>query len=97
MGGSDLLFIILCKSIIFFIYGGVVIISVIFTLSVDTYIRINDLLNIMFSSQKTISPIEEDIDIIDDWLITHNKIIGPILALLSLLDIVILFRITDLL
>jgi len=93
----DLSFIILSKSIVLFIYGGIVIVSIIFTLSIDAYIRINDLLSIEFLSQKTISPLEVDIDIIDDWLIAHNKIIGPMLTLFSLLDIAILFRVIDLL
>ena len=91
-------FAILCKSIAVFIYGSISILSIIFTFSIDTYNRLEGLLNLKYLFPKIIiNPLEKNVDFVNSWLIAHNKIIGPLLVFLSCLDIFILFRVIDLL
>jgi hypothetical protein len=79
---------ILLNAIVFFIYGIVFMISVIFTVSLETYSKINEKLNLeIFSSKVIIGILEKDIDWLDNWLVRHNKIVGPLLIILSLIDL----------
>lgn len=89
------LFIILCKFIVLFIYGTICILSIIFTFAINTYIRLSEFLDLEFLSRKTTNPLERNIDFIEDWLISYNKIIGPLLILLSLWDIVMFFKVLN--
>jgi len=89
------LFIILCKFIVLFIYGAICILSIIFTFAIKAYIRLEDLLNLEFFSQGTMNPLKMNVNLINDWLVAHHKIIGPVLILVSFLDIVMFFKILD--
>lgn len=89
------LFIILCKFIVLFIYGTICILSIIFTFAIKAYIRLEDLLNMEFLSQGTMNPLKTEVNFINDWLLAHHKIIGPILICVSFLDIVMFFKILN--
>jgi hypothetical protein len=41
------------------------------------------------------NPLEANINVVDDWLISHNTTIGPVLMFLSIVDISLLFRVID--
>jgi len=84
--------IFLAKYFVLFIYGAALIISIIFTFFINTFNRLNEILNVSFVSTKTLNPLESNVDFLNEWLIARNKVIGPILILLSLLDMVILLR-----
>jgi hypothetical protein len=85
------LFIIAVKSIVLFIYGIIFIISIIFTFFIDAYNRLEGILNLEFGSAKIVNPLSKNIDFVNNWLIANNKIVGPVLILLSLADIFLLF------
>lgn len=91
MLGTDPL-IFLAKCLVLFIYGTALIISIIFTLFINMFNRLNEILNLSFVSTKTLNPLESNIDFLNEWLIARNKVIGPVLILLSLWDTVILLR-----
>ena len=78
----------LLNCVVFFTYGAICIISIIFTFSVDTYSKINEKLNWeIFSSRIVIDFLEKNVDWLDNWFMSNNKKVGPILILLSLVDL----------
>lgn len=91
-------FVFLLKSLVLFIYGLIFAFSVIFTLSIESYRRLDEYLGMNFLTSRIINPIiESNINFLDEWLIKHHKIIGPLLILLSIIDTVMLLRFIDLL
>ena len=79
---------ILLTSIVLFIYGTVCIISIIFTFSIDTYSKISEKLNSeIISGRVIVDFLEKNIDWLDNWLVNNNKIVGPVLILLSIVDL----------
>ena len=81
----------LLNSIVFFIYSSVCIISIIFTFSLDAYIKIDEKLNLDIFSNPIITSLEIKIDWFDKWAMQHNKVLGPILIILSMIDLKIIF------
>jgi hypothetical protein len=81
--------------VVLLIYGAIFIVSIIFTFFINTYNRIDEFLSSGFIMPKIMNPLERNIDLFDDWLVTHNKIIGPLLSFLSLIDIFLLFKIIE--
>ena len=90
-------FVILCKLIVVFIYGSIFIISIIFTFFIDAYHRLEELLRLEFLSVRIVNPLVRNSNFVNDWLVAHNKIIGPMLILVSLWDIFSIFRFINLL
>jgi hypothetical protein len=84
---------LVASGIVFFVYGISCIISVIFTLSLDTYRKIDEKLNLDVLSVRFISPLDLNINLLDDWLMRNNKIVGPLLIVLSTVDLKLLFNI----
>lgn len=80
---------------LFFIYCTVCIISIIFTFSLQIYLRIEEKLNFSLFLNRILTPLDRNIDFIDVWLMKYNKITGTILILLSLLDIKLAFDIVN--
>lgn len=75
-------------------YGIICFISLILSLSRETFQAIEEALNTNLISNKIVNPvIESNINFINEWLLSNNKVVGPILVILSLLDIKILFTI----
>jgi len=83
----------LLSSIAFFIYGSICMISIAFTFSLDTYIKLHDMLNFNIFSSPILSPIERSIDWFDAWAMRNNVILGPILITLSVIDLKLFFDI----
>jgi hypothetical protein len=79
-------FSIITSALVFFIYGTSCLISLIFTFFLDTYRIIDAAVKIDIIPSCVITPLERNIDIIDVWLIEHNKIAGPFMIILSLID-----------
>ena len=88
---------LLLSAWVFFVYGTVCIISTIFTFSLETYFKIDRKLNLIVLDLPLFITILDRIyiDSIDIWMTRHNKIIGPLLILLSLLDMQSCFNIIN--
>jgi len=84
---------LLLSLIAFSIYGSICIISIVFTFSLDAYIKIHDVLNFSIFSSPILSPIERSIDWFDVWAMKNNVILGPILIALSIIDLKLFFDI----
>ena len=84
---------LLLSLIAFCIYGAICMISVVFTFSLDAYIKIHDALNFYVFSSPILTPIEKSIDWFDVWAMRNNVVLGPILIVLSIIDLKLFFDI----
>ncbi len=93
----DLSFGLLLSAWVFFIYGSICIVSVIFTFFLDTYFKIDGKLNSVVVDFPFFVTILDRIyiDWVDIWMTQHNKIIGLILIWLSLVDMQSCFNIIN--
>lgn len=73
--------------LVFSVYGPICIVTIIFTFSLETYVKIHTALDFNVISTPIINPLERGIDWFDNWAISHHKIIGPILIVLSITDL----------
>lgn len=81
------------STVVFFVYSVTCIISVIFTLSLDAYRKIDEKLRLDLISNRIINPLDINIDWLDTFLMSNNKTVGPLLILLSTIDLKLLFNI----
>lgn len=79
----DLLF----SGIVFFIYGIICIISVIFTFSLPFFRKIDEFLSLQILARTSLKSWELNINQFDILMKKHNLLIGPLLIVLSILDI----------
>ena len=84
--GLDI-FNLLLSGWLFLVYSTICIISIIFTFSLEIYLRIEEKLNFYIFSDRIFTPLDRDIDWVNVWLVKYNKITGTILILLSLVDL----------
>ena len=77
---------------VIFVYGNICIISLIFTFSLEIYSKIDQELNLEIISTRIINPLDIYIDKFDAWMTQHNKIVGPLLFLLSVIDLKLLYN-----
>ena len=73
--------------VLFLNYSIICIISLIFTFSLKTYLKIDEQLNFDIFSSPTVNPLDRNIDWFNDWLIANNKIVGPVLIYLSIISL----------
>ena len=78
---------VLLKVALFLNYSIICIISLIFTFSLKTYLKIDEQLNFDIFSSPKVNPLDVNIDWFNDWLITNNKIVGPVLIYLSIISL----------
>ena len=81
------IFNLLLSASLFLIYSTVCIISIIFTFSLEIYLRIEEKLNFYIFSDYILTPLDRSIDWLNVRLMKYNKITGTILILLSLVDL----------
>jgi len=81
--------------LVFLVYSAIFIISLIFTFSVETYQKIDEKLSSDLISLPVVTAFDKDIKWIDLWLISHNKVAGPILAVLAVTDLKLYFDIIN--
>ena len=62
-------------------------ISIIFTVSPETYRRIDNALCLEIIPSRILTPLEQSINIVDEWCSKYRLVTGPVLCLLSLVDI----------
>ena len=91
-GGADMLYYIL-STITFLIYGSVFIISLIFTISLDAYNKIDEKLNLVVFSEPIITILDANLDFFEVWLKNNNRIAGSVLVFLSVVDLKLFFDI----
>jgi hypothetical protein len=73
--------------VLFLNYSIICIISLIFTFSLKTYLKIDEQLNFDIFSSPTVNPLDRNIDWFNDWLIANNKIVGPVFIYLSIISL----------
>jgi len=81
------------STITFFIYGSVFIISLIFTISLDTYNKIDEKLNLVVFSESIVTILDANLDFFEVWLKNNNRIAGSVLVFLSVVDLKLFFDI----
>ena len=86
----------LLNYIVFFTYGVACMLSIIFTFYLESYRKISEKLSSdIFQGPTIVGMLERDIDWLDNWLVKHNKMVGPILILLSIVDLKLWFDIIN--
>ena len=85
-------FAVFYQASIIVIYGGIILICILFTFFLDKFERLNGILNLEFLSKKILTPLERNIGTFDDWLIAHNRVAGPALIFLAFLDLQMLSK-----
>ncbi|MBM3245560.1 MAG: hypothetical protein FJZ15_07215 [Candidatus Omnitrophica bacterium] len=84
------------SAIVFFIYGSICILSLIFMFSIDAYRKIEGRADFTILSTPEANPIlQRRIDIIDLWLIRNHTLVGLILVVLSIIDLKLWFQIIN--
>ncbi len=89
------IFNLLLSGWIFIIYGTICIFSIIFTFSLEIYLRIEEKFNFYIFSNRILSPLDSSIDWVNVRLMKYNKITGTVLILLSLIDLKLSFDIIN--
>jgi hypothetical protein len=87
------LYYFLLSAIVFFIYGTICLISLVFTFSIDTYNSLDEKLKLEIFSSPITTPLDKSVNIVDNWILENNKIFGPLLIALSLVDMKLFFNI----
>ena len=73
--------------ILFLNYSIICIISLILTFSLKTYLKIDEHLNFDIFPSPKVNPLDRNIGGFNNWLITNNKIVGPVLIYLSIISL----------
>lgn len=82
--------------LLYFIYGSICIVAIIFTFSVETYYKIDRMFNLELIISQFINPLlDKRVGAVEGWLVRHNKIVGPILIALSLIDLKLTFNLIN--
>jgi hypothetical protein len=87
--------IILLTGFIFLLYGSICGVGLIFTFALNLYHRLDAVLDLNIVRPKILTPLETNVYRIDDWLVSHNKVVGPLLTLLGLIDLKLSFNIIN--
>ncbi|MDD5565591.1 MAG: hypothetical protein PHG31_01690 [Candidatus Omnitrophica bacterium] len=93
IGDNTLVF--LLNWFVFLLYSSICIISLIFTFSIKTYQRIDDYLSSELISLPMLTALDKSIEALDLWFMSHNRIVGPILVLLSVVDLKLYFNVIN--
>ena len=84
------------SSLAFGIYGAIIAVSLIFTFSLETYKKLDSRLNLELWSTSFFNPLARNLDVVDCWLMDNNKLVGPALIILSIIDMQFWFAIINL-
>jgi len=76
------------SGIIFFMYSAACILSLVLTFSNEAFRKLDEKLSSELVSTPTLSPVlEKKITHINNWIVTRNRIVGPILIVLSIINL----------
>jgi hypothetical protein len=73
---------VLLTVLVYFLYGATFVISVLFTFFLDLYLRIEEILSFNLT-QSASANLGKTAHLFDLWMVNHNKLIGPLLIVLS--------------
>ncbi len=81
--------------IIFFVYGSIAMISLMFAFSLEEYQKLDDKLCSELFSLPVVTILDRSFEWIDLWMARHNKIVGIFLAMLSIVDMKLYFNLLN--
>jgi len=85
---------LILMGLVFVVYSAICLLSVIFTFSRDLYQRIESKADLELFSGPILSPIlDRKIEDLNSWLMNNNTAMGPILVVLSIIDMKMCFEI----
>jgi hypothetical protein len=84
---------LLLSFFVFSIYAAVCGVAILFTFSLDLYLQLDERMKLNIIASRIVTPLESTIISLDDWLKSHNRIIGPALIVLSMIDMKLFFDI----
>jgi hypothetical protein len=84
-------FTLLLSAVVFLVYLTVCLVAVLFTFFLDIYLGIDERLNLDLLASRILTPLEINIQAMDDWLKSHNRTVGPLLIILSVIDMKLFF------
>jgi flagellar biosynthesis protein FlhB len=76
---------VLLTVIVYFIYGATLAVTIIFTFFQDLYLKIEEILSFNLGQSASAS-LGKNLHLFDLWMINHNKIVGPVMIVLSALN-----------
>ena len=86
--------IIILRYFVLLIYAVSVLICVMFTFCLEVYLSFSEFFNFEFECIKVKNPVGKGLDVlkdVDNWLIAHHKLVGPVLITFSFLAMIMLF------
>ena len=86
---------VMLSFIVFMIYAVVCGIAILFTFFLDIYLQMDDRFNMELLPSRPVTPLEQNLRGFDDWLKGNHKIIGPLLIILSMVDLKLFFNIVE--
>lgn len=81
------LFDILVSVFAYSLYGVIFVLSIVFTFWLESFRDIERRLMVYIIPAQATNPLEIEIQTFSEWLYAHHGIVGPMLIVLSLLDI----------
>jgi len=82
--------------LLYFIYGSICIVALIFTFSVETYYKIDGMFNLELVISQFINPLlDKRVGVVEAWLVKYNRFVGPVLIVLSLVDLKLTFNLIN--
>ena len=81
------LFTVTVTGVVWGVYLFALTISIIFTVSLETYRKIDSTLCLEIIPSRILTPLEQSINFVDEWFSKYHLVTGPVLCLLSLIDI----------
>ncbi len=81
------LFDLLVSIFAYSLYGIIFVLSIIFTFWLESFRNIEKRVMTQIIPARAMNPLEIEIGSLSDWLYTNHAVIGPLLVVLSLLDI----------
>ncbi|MCX5714401.1 MAG: hypothetical protein NT033_06250 [Candidatus Omnitrophica bacterium] len=73
--------------LVYFIYGSSLVISILFTFFVEQYVKVEEILSFNLGQSSASANLGRTQNLFDLWMINHNKLVGPIMIILSLANI----------
>lgn len=80
---------------VFIVYAAVCGIAILFTFFLDIYLKIDEKLKLEVLTARVLTPLEANIQGLDGWLMGHHRIVGPLLIVLSMVDLKLFFDIIN--
>jgi len=87
----EFLYYLLLNVFIFVLYGGACLLSLIFTISLDTYSRLDEKLNLEIFPNPVITPMDAEMNSFSLWLAKYHRVVGSLLVFFSLLSLKSIF------